>query len=95
APAPVPAPAPAPAPEPAPEAAATAAVSFASGDPAISLVVKCGDSRQSGATVRFAAAPLGPCKVEGRTGDTALVTIVAVTGDRSYTCFGGGQRSCQ
>jgi hypothetical protein len=93
----------APAPvEPAPVAAPVElpgpfAVSFASGDPAITrLEVRCGDQAADGAPpVSIAAAPKGSCKVTGFGAAAPLLTLVTLSGDRAYTCFSGGARSCR
>jgi len=82
---------------PAPELPGPFAVSFASGDPAISQIeVRCGSVSASGSPpVALPAAPKGSCKVTGLGGPSPLITLVTLTADRAYTCFAGGGRSCK
>jgi hypothetical protein len=73
------------------------AVSFRSADPSVTLLeVRCHIGRGQGSgTVKIADAGPGPCKVIGhREGKDKLIVSAVLTGSRTFSCFAGGQRSC-
>jgi hypothetical protein len=96
-----PEPAPAAAPPPvatpaAPEPPSAFKVAFNSGDPTVTLEVKCmNGAGGNGPIVRLADVPRGNCRVTGRGDGVTLQTLVTITQDRAYTCFTGGARSCE
>jgi len=90
-----PAAAPAAAP-PAAEPSGPFAVSFTAGEPGMNLEVKCMQGGGTGASVQVPDAVKGNCRVVGRAeSGTTVMTLVTVSGARSYTCFSGGARTCR
>ena len=70
-------------------------VSFAAAEPGMSLEVKCLSGGGSGPAVVIADVSGGNCRVTGRSAAATVVTLVTVTGPRSYVCFAGGTRVCR
>lgn len=89
------APAPAAPAVPAAEAPSSFRVQFSSADPALSLEVKCTQGGGSGAVVVIDEAVKGNCRVTGRSDTGTVMTLVTVSGARSYQCFAAGARTCQ
>jgi hypothetical protein len=80
----------------APEPPSAFKVAFNSGDPTVTLEVKCmNGAGGNGPIVRLADVPRGNCRVTGRGDGVTLQTLVTITQDRAYTCFTGGARSCE
>ena len=72
-------------------------VEFRAADPTMAeLQIRCHKGSGSGmGSVVIHDAGRGPCKVTGIIGSDRLVTSVSLTGEKVWTCFAAGDRSCQ